>query len=154
VPAQVVLYTPSKLVSYFPLTFDGTIHTVPQYNRTINASVSGASTFGIPDGTPVSYSVMFNDTYKVLSWGGLQLIEHEKPVNALLVQIESRMVGTIYINGVKTPQEVLAPLKLTQDASESVTSYSFRNMTYPDNIAEFGLDGDKVTYLTTIKTFE
>ncbi len=152
VPAQEVLYTPSKQICYFPMTYDGTTHTIPQYNRTINANVSGASALGIPDGTPISYSATFNDSYKVLAWGGLQLIDYEKPVNALLVQTESKTVGTISINGAKVPQSVLSPLKMTQDSASISVNYSFRNMTYPDNVAEFGLDGDKVTYLTTIKT--
>ena len=154
VPAQEVLYNPSKLVCNFPLTYDGSLHTVPQYNRTIKATASGTSALGIPDGTPVSYLLTFNDTYKVISWGGLRLIENEKPVNALLVQTESKTVGTIYINGEKAPQQVLAPLKMTQDATASVTSYSFKNMTYPDNLAEFGLNGTTVTYLNTIKALK
>ena len=152
VPAQEVLYNPSKLICTFPLTYDGSLHTVPQYDRTIKATASGTSALGIPDGTPVSYVLTFNDTYKVLSWGGLRLIENEKPVNALLVQTESKTVGTIYINGEKAPQQVLAPLKMTQDATSTVISYSFRNTTYPDNLAEFSLNGTKVTYLNTIKT--
>jgi hypothetical protein len=95
--------------------------------------------------------VTFDDTYQVLAWGGLRLIDNEKPVNAFLVQTDSKSVGTIYINGSKATQEVLSSLKLTQDATASVTSYSFKNMTYPDNIAEFGLNGTTVTYLNTIK---
>jgi hypothetical protein len=154
VPEQEVLYAPSKPVCYFPLTYDETTHTIPQYTRTINATLSGASGLGIPDGTTVSYSVTFNDNYKVLAWGGLQLIDNENPVNALLVQTESRTVETILINGAKVPQSVLSPLKITQDFASVSVNYSFRNMTYPDNIAEFGLDGDKVTYLTTIKTIK
>lgn len=152
IPEQEVLFAPSKPVCYFPLTYDGTTHTIPAYTRTIIAKVSGASALGIPEGTPVSYSVTFNDNYKVLAWGGLQLIDNEKPVNALLVQAESRTVETILINGAKVPQSVLSPLKMTQDSASVSVNYSFRNMTYPDNIAEFGIDGDKVTYLTTIKT--
>ncbi|GEM_PF-2696133 len=152
VPEQEVLYSPSKLICNFPLTYDGSIHTAPQYSRTIKATVSGASSLGIPDGTPVSYVLSLNDTYKVLSWGGLRLIDNEKPVNALLVQSDSKTVGTILINGEKAPQQVLTSLKLTQDATSFVTTYSFRNMTYPDNIAEFGLNGTTVTYLNTIKT--
>ena len=151
-PAQEVLYIPSKLVCNFPLTYDGTTHANPPYNQTIIASVTGASAMGIPDGTPVSYSVAFNDSYKVLAWGGLQLVDNEKPINALLVQSESKTVGTVYINGVKASQEVLSPLKLIQDAPETFTTYSFRDIAYPDNVAEFGLDGNKVTYLTSIKT--
>ena len=152
VPAQEVLYSPSRLICNFPLTYGGAVHTVPQYNRTINATISGASALGIPIGTPVSYSVAFNDCYKVLAWGGLQLLDNEKPINALLVQSESKTVGTVYINGVKASQEVLSPLKLIQDAPETFTTYSFRDIAYPDNVAEFGLDGNKVTYLTSIKT--
>jgi hypothetical protein len=152
VPEQEVIYNPSRLICNYPLTYDGSIHTAPQYSRTINATVSGASALGIPDGTPVGYMVTFDDTYKVLAWGGLRLIDNEKPVNALLVQTDSKSVGTIYINGSKATQEVLSSLKLTQDATASVTSYSFKNMTYPDNIAEFGLNGTTVTYLNTIKT--
>jgi hypothetical protein len=152
IPAQEVFYSPSKMVCSFPLTYDGSLHTVPQYSRTIKAAISGASAMGIPDGTPVSYSMAFNDSYKVLAWGGLQLIDNEKPVNALLVQAESRTVGTISINGVKVPQSVLSPLKMTQDSASVSVNYSFRNMTFPDNIAEFGLDGNKVTYLTSIKS--
>ena len=151
VPDQEVLYSPSKPVCYFPLTYDGTTHTIPQYTRTIIAKVTGASALGIPDGTTVSYLVTFNDSYKVLSWGGLQLIDNKKPVNALLVQAESRTVGTILINGAKVPQWVLSPLKMTQDSASVSVNYSFRNINYPDNIAEFGLDGNKVTYLTSIK---
>ena len=152
VPDQEVLYAPSKPVCYFPLTYDGTVYSIPSYNRTINAKVSGASALVIPDGTTVSYSATFNDSYKILAWGGLQLIENDKPVNALLVQTESKAVGTISINGAKVPQSVLSLLKMTQDSASVSVNYSFRNMTYPDNVAEFGLDGDKVTYLTTIKT--
>jgi len=152
VPEQEVLYAPSKPVCYFPLTYDGTTHTIPPYTRTINATLSGASGLGIPDGTTVSYSVTFNDNYKVLAWGGLQLIDNEKPVNALLVQAESGTVETISINGAKVPQSVLSSLKITQDFASVSVNYSFRNMTYPDNVAEFGLDGDKVTYLTSIKS--
>jgi hypothetical protein len=152
IPAQEVFYSPSKMVCSFPLTYDGSLHTVPQYIRTINANVSGASALGIPDGTTVSYSVTFNDSYKVLAWGGLQLIDNEKPVNALLVEAESRTVGTILINGAKVPQSVLSSLKMTQDSASVSVNYSFRNMTFPDNIAEFGLDGNKVTYLTSIKS--
>jgi len=152
VPEQEILFNPSKVICSFPLTYDGSLHTVPQYSRTIKATVSGASALRIPDGTPVSYLVTFNDTYNVLSWGGLQLIDNEKPVNALLLQSDSKTVGTIYINGEKVPQEVLAPLKLKQDATASVTSYSFKNMAYPDNLAEFGLNGTTVTYLNTIMT--
>ena len=151
VPEQEVLYSPSKLICNFPLTYDGSIHTAAQYSRTIKATVSGASSLGIPDGTPVSYVLSLNDTYKVLSWGGLRLIDNEKPVNVLLVQSESKTVGTILINGEKAPQQVLTSLKLTQDATASVTTYSFKNMTYPDNIAEFVLNGTTVTYLNTIK---
>ena len=154
IPVQEVLYTPSKLVCYFPLTYDGTTHTIPPYTRTIIAKVSGASALGIPDGTTVSYSVTFNDSYKVLAWGGLQLIDNEKPVNALLIQTESKTVGTILINGAKVPQSVLSSLKMTQDSASVSVNYSFRNMTYPDNVAEFGLAGDKVTYLTTIKAIK
>jgi hypothetical protein len=152
VPEQEVLYNPSRLICNFPLTYDESIHTVPQYSSTIRATVSGATALGIPDGTPVSYLVTFNDTYKVLSWGGLRLIDNEKPVNALLVQSESKTVGTIYINGSKATQEILTPLKMTQDAPSLLTTYSFKNMTYPDNLAEFGLNGTTVTYLNTIKT--
>ena len=152
IPAQEVIYSPSKPVCYFPLTYDGTTHTIPPYTRTINATLSGASGLGIPDGTAVSYSVTFNDNYKVLAWGGLQLIDNENPVNALLVQAESGTVETISINGAKVPQSVLSPLKITQDFASVSVNYSFRNMTYPDNIAEFGLDGDKVTFLTSIKS--
>ncbi|MEI6137920.1 MAG: hypothetical protein WCP85_01565 [Mariniphaga sp.] len=152
VPEQEVLYNPSRVIFNFPITYDGLIHTAPQYSRTIKATVSGASALGIPDGTPVSYLVTFNDTYKVLSWGGLRLIDNEKPVNALLVQSESKTVGTIYINGSKATQEVLTPLKMTQDAPILLTTYSFKNMSYPDNLAEFGLNGTTVTYLNTIKT--
>ena len=152
VPTQEVLYNPSKPVCYFPLAYDGITHTVPQYNCTINAKVSGASALGIPDGTNVSYSITFDDNYKVLSWGGLQLIDNEKPVNALLVQTESKTVGSVFINGTKAPQSVLSPLKMKQDSASVSVSYSFRNRTYPDNIVEFGLEGNKVTYLSTIKT--
>jgi hypothetical protein len=123
-----------------------------KYSSTIKATVSGASALGLPDGTPVSYKVTFDDTYKVLSWGGLRLIDNEMPINALLVQTDSKSVGTIYINGSKATQDVLSSLKLTQDAIALVTSYSFKNMTFPDNIAEFGLNGTTVTYLNTIKT--
>ena len=154
IPAQEVLYTPSKPVCYFPLTYDGITHTIPPYTRTIIAKVSGASALGIQDGTPVSYSVTFNDNYKVLAWGGLQLIDNEKPVNALLIQTESKTIGTISINGAKVPQSVLSHLKMAQDSASVSVNFSFRNMTYPDNVAEFGLDGDKVTYLTTIKTIK
>ena len=154
IPEQEVLYTPSKPVCYFPLTYDGTTHTIPRYTRAIIAKVSGASALGIPDGTTVSYSVTFNDSYKVLAWGGLQLNDNEKPVNALLLQAESRAVGTILINGAKVPQSVLSSLKMTQDSASVSVNYSFRNITYPDNIAEFGFDGNKVTYLTTIKTIK
>ena len=152
VPTQEVLFNPSKPVCYFPLAYDGITHVVPQYNCTINAKVSGASALGIPDGTPVSYSITFDDNYKVLSWGGLQLIDNEKPVNALLVQSESKTVGSVFINGTKAPQSVLSPLKIKQDSASVSVSYSFRNRTYPDNIVEFGLEGNKVTYLSTIKT--
>ena len=152
IPAQEVLYSPSKPVCYFPLTYDGTTHTIPPYTRTIIAKVLGASALGIPDGTTVSYSVTFNDNYKVLAWGGLQLIDNEKPVNALLIQTESKTIGTISINGAKVPQSVLSPLKMAQDSASVSVNYSFRNMTFPDNIGEFGLDGIKVTYLTSIKT--
>ena len=152
VPTQEVLFNPSKPVCYFPLAYDGITHTVPQYNCTINAKVSGASALGIPDGTNVSYSITFDDNYKVLSWGGLQLIDNEKPVNALLVQSESKTVGSVFINGTKAPQSVLSPLKMKQDSASVSVSYSFRNRTYPDNIVEFGLEGNKVTYLSTIKT--
>jgi len=154
VPEQEVPYSASKLICNFPLTYDEAVHIAPRYSRTINATVSGASALGIPDGTPVSYLVTFDDSYKVLAWGGLRLIDNEKPVNALLVQTDSKTVGTIYINGSKAPQEVLASLKLTQDVTETVTGYSFKNMTYPDNIAEFGLNDTIVTYLNTIKTLK
>lgn len=152
VPEQEVLYNPSKLICNFPLTYDGSLHATPQYSRTIKATVSGVSALGIPDGTPVSYSVAFNDTYKVLSWGGLRLIDNEKPENALLIQSDSKTVGTILINGEKATQEVLASIKMTQDAAASVTTYSFKNTTYPDNLAEFGMNGTTVTYLNTKKT--
>jgi hypothetical protein len=152
VPEQEVLYSQSKLICNFPLTYNEAIHNAPQYSSTIKATVSGASALGLPDGTPVSYKVTFDDTYKVLSWGGLRLIDNEMPINALLVQTDSKSVGTIYINGSKATQDVLSSLKLTQDAIALVTSYSFKNMTFPDNIAEFGLNGTTVTYLNTIKT--
>ena len=154
VPEQEVLFAPSKLVCSFPLTYDGSPHTIPQYGRTIKATVSGASALGIPDGTPVSYQVSFSDTYKVLAWGGLRLVDTEKPMDALLVQTESASVGAILINGEKAPQQILAPLKMTQDTTSTVTTYSFRNMSYPDNVAEFGLNGTTVTYLKTIKTLK
>ena len=154
VPEQEVLYSPSKLICNFPLIYDGAIHTAAQYSRTIKATVSGASSLGIPDGTPVSYVLSLNDTYKVLSWGGLRLMNNEKPVNALLVESESKTIGTILINGEKAAQQVLTQLKLTQDATASVTSYTFKNMTFPDNLAEFGLNGTTVSYLNTIKTVQ
>ena len=154
VPEQEVLFAPSKLVCSFPLTYDGSPHTIPQYGRTIKATVSGASALGIPDGTPVSYQVSFSDTYKVLAWGGLRLVDTEKPMDALLVQTESASVGAILINGEKASQEVLSPLKLIQDAPETFTTYSFRDSAYPDNVAEFGLNGTTVTYLKTIKTLK
>jgi hypothetical protein len=152
VPEQEVIYNPSKLICNFPLTYGETIQNAPQYSSTIKATVSGASALGIPDSTPVGYKVTFDDTYKVLSWGGLRLIDNEMPINALLVQTDSKSVGTIYINGSKATQEILAPLKMIQDAASLLTTYSFKNMTYPDNVAEFGLNGTTVTYLNTIKT--
>ena len=154
IPAQEVLYSPSRLICNFPLTYDGTVHMIPPYNRTINASLSGASALGIPDGTQVNYSVAFNDNYKVLAWGGLQLVDNEKPVNVMLLKSESKTLVTIYINGARAPQQILAQLKLTQDFPETFTTYSFKDSAYPDNVAEFGLDGNKVTYLTTIKTIK
>ena len=104
--------------------------------------------------TTVKITRTFNDAYKVLSWGGVQLIDNKAPINALLIQMEYRLTKTILINGEKAPQQVLAPLKLTQDATSSVMSYSFRNFTFPDNIAEFGLNGTTVAYLNSISTVE
>lgn len=151
VPAQEVLYNPSKVVCYFPLSYDTQPHALPSYNQTVNASISGISALGIPDGTPVSYSIAFEDSYKVVAWGGLQLLHAKEPVSAVLTQFDVKTVATIFVNGSKAPQPLLTSLKLTQDLATSSTHYSFRNKTFFDNIAEFKLIGEKVADMNMIK---
>ncbi len=152
IPAQEVIYSVPKIMYYFPITYDGTNYTIPQYSRTINATISGISSLGVPDGTPVGYVVTYTCSYKVISWGALQIYNNDNAISALLVQYKTNTVETIFVNGVKAPQSLLTNLGLTQDNSTSSTDYSFRNLSYIGSVADFGLNGNSLTYVDVINS--
>jgi hypothetical protein len=152
IPKQEVLYDVLRVAYYLPISYDGQLKQIPQYSRTINATISGISALGIPDGTPVSYKVTYNDKYQVISWGAVKLYENENPANVLLVKNESSAVETIYINGVKATQAQLSPLGLTQDMATNTVDYTFKNQSYLGYVAAFGYANNAITYLVSIQT--